>query len=138
MPTEQHIKIKEEASPHAAPTAAAISLGAEIIEANSRWLESTKISMAFAAEILKAQKSQEAWDEATVKHEAARKAAEAAIEKYEKARKIAEAAIKMREETQKELDETKAILEADDEAVMGDGGTRMPRGVVMMQLKDMN
>jgi hypothetical protein len=30
MPTEQHIKIKEEASPHAVPTAAANSLGAEI------------------------------------------------------------------------------------------------------------
>jgi membrane protein involved in colicin uptake len=129
MPTEQHIKIKEEASPHAAPTAAANSLGAEIIEANSRLLESTKISMAFAAEILKAtqdakQKSQEAWDEANAKHEAASKAAEAAIEKYEEARKIAEAyrkevsaAIKMRDETQKKLDEAKTILEADDKAV---------------------
>jgi hypothetical protein len=55
---------------------------------------------------------------ANVKHEAASKAAEAAIEKYEEARKIAEAAINMREETQKELNEAKAILEADDKAVM--------------------
>jgi hypothetical protein len=44
-----------------------LALRSEIIEANSRWLESTKISMAFATEILKAKQdarqiSQEAWD----------------------------------------------------------------------------
>jgi hypothetical protein len=38
MPTEQHIKVKEEASPHTASTVATNSLGTEIIEANSRCL----------------------------------------------------------------------------------------------------